>query len=247
MNNNNSVTLDWNDCRGVSGYAVYFRASPLAPFTLLASGFTNTALTVTNLPATGIGEWMVRSLGDPGSGFDGPLWHFGFAPPRLDDVDGDGIPDSWEREYFGVLSAVNGTTDRDNDRSKDWQEWVAGTNPTNRLDLFGIGTCRAGLVNPALGVPSTVLEWRSAIGRTYTIYYTTQLQHQTTVWTLLDQVSGTGGTVSYTNAWPDPVGFYFMEVTAGPQPASAGFMVGPPQALIPGKRTAPGRGASARW
>jgi hypothetical protein len=142
VNSNNSVILDWNDCRGVSGYAVYFRASPLAPFTLLASGFTNSALTVNNLPATGVGEWRVRSLGDAGCGFDGPLWQFGFAPPRGDDVDRDGIPDSWERSYFGVLSAVNSTTDRDNDGSKDWKEWVAGTNPTNRLDLFKVADCR---------------------------------------------------------------------------------------------------------
>jgi hypothetical protein len=218
VTSDNSVMLDWNDCQGVSGYAVYFRASPLAPFTLLASGFTNSALTVTNLPLSGTGQWLVWSLGDLGCGYSGPLWHFGFAPPlATDDTDHDGIPDSWERYYFGNLNAVNGTTDRDNDGSKDWKEWVAGTSPTNRLDLFKIGTFRAGPVNP-VGIPSAVLEWQSVTGRTYTIYYTTELQDQTTVWTLFDQVAGTGGIISYTNPWPDPLGFYFLDVSvpAGP-------------------------------
>jgi hypothetical protein len=219
VTSSSSVVLDWNDCRGVSGYAVYFRASPLVPFTLLASGFTNSALIVTNLTGAGTGQWMVWSLGDAGCGYSGPLWHFGFAAPlATDDADHDGIPDSWERYYFGNLSVVNGTTDRDNDGSKDWKEWVAGTSPTNRLDLFKGGTCTAGPVNPVLGVPSAVLEWQSATGRTYTIYYTTELQHQTTVWTMFDQVAGTGGIISYTNAWPDPVGFYLLDVSmsAGP-------------------------------
>lgn len=219
VNSNNSVTLDWNDCLGVSGYAVYFRASPVVPFTLLASGFTNSALTVTNLLGAGSGQCMVSSLGDRGCGYSGPLWHFGFAPPlATGDVDRDGIPDAWERYYFGVLPVVNGTTDRDNDGSKDWQEWVAGTNPTNSLDSFKGATCSVGPVNPLLGVPSAVLEWQSVTNRTYTIYYATELQDQTGVWTLFDQVPGTGGIIRYTNAWPDPADFYFLDVSvpAGP-------------------------------
>jgi len=115
---------------------VYFRSSPTNPFALLASGLTSSTLTLNNLPAAGMGEWWVRSLGDAGCGMDGPIWWFGFAQPRADDTDHDGIPDAWERYYFGSLNAVNGSTDRDGDGSKDWQEWVAGTNPTN-LTTFG--------------------------------------------------------------------------------------------------------------
>ena len=65
-------------------------------------------------------------------------------------------------------------------------------------------------------MPSTVLEWQSTAGRIYTIYCATELQHQSTGWTLLDQVPGTGDIITYTNAWPDPVAFYFVEVSAGP-------------------------------
>ena len=210
---NNSVVLDWNDCLGVSGYALYFRASPTNPVTLLASGFTNSTLTLSSLPVAGRGEWWVRSLGDAGCGQDGPRWSFGFAQPRADDTDHDGIPDAWERYYFGGLPAINGATDRDGDGAKDWQEWAAGTVPTNRLDYFKLSRASLGAVNPWLGVPTQVLDWNSATGRTYTLYYTTELQDPVTVWTLFDQVPGTGGTISYTNAWPDPVGFYFLDVS----------------------------------
>lgn len=153
----------------------------------------------------------------PGCGVQGPLWRFGFAPPLVaDDADRDGIPDPWERDYFGVLTAVNGATDRDGDGSKDWQEWTAGTNPTNHLDFFKVGTCRPGPMNPLLGLPSTVFEWPSVPGRTYSIYYAKELETPATVWTLLDQVAGTGGLISYTNAWPDPAAFYFLGVSTGP-------------------------------
>jgi hypothetical protein len=214
---NNSVVLDWNDCLGVSGYEVYFRSSPTNPFALLASGFTNSTLTLNNLPAAGMGEWWVRSLGDAGCGMDGPIWWFGFAQPRADDTDHDGIPDAWERYYFGSLNAVNGSTDRIGNGIKDWQKWVAGTNPTNRLDYFKISQTRLGDLNP-LGVPAMVLEWNSITGRTYTIYYATNLQSGPVTWTWFDQVPGTGATISYTNPWPDPVGFYFLDVSvpAGP-------------------------------
>ncbi len=215
---NNSVVLDWNDCLGVNGYEVYFRSLPTAPFTLVASGTTNSTVTLNDLPAAGTGEWWVRSLGDAGCGMDGPMWWFGFAQPRVDDTDHDGIPDAWERYYFGSLNAVNGSTDRDGDGSKDWQEWVAGSDPTNRLDQFQITSTRLGPVNQMLGAPGMVLEWNSATGRTYTIYYATQMQNAPVIWTILDQVQGTGGTISYTNDWPDPLDLYMLgaDIPNGP-------------------------------
>ncbi len=210
---NNSVVLDWNDCLGVRVYEVWFRSLPTAPFALLATGLTNSTVTVNDLPAAGTGEWLVRSLGDAGCGMDGPMWWFGFEKPRgADDADNDGVPDSWERYYFGSLPPVNGTTDRDGDGVKDWQEWVAGTSPTNRLDFFKISGARLGQVNPWLEVPAMVMDWRSVTDRTYTIYYTTNVASGPVVWSLFDQVQGTGGTISYTNDWPDPLDIYMLGV-----------------------------------
>jgi hypothetical protein len=218
VSTNNQVVLDWNDCLGTKSYAVYFRSSPTAPCTLVATGLTNSTLTLSNLPAAGMGEWWVRSLGDAGCGLDGPIWWFGFGLPRSDDTDRDGIPDAWERYYFGTLTPVSGLTDRDNDGVKDWQEWAAGTVPTNRFDFFKISGTRLGDVNPWLEVPGMVMEWNSITGRTYTIYYTTGLQTGPTIWTYFDQVAGTGATISYTNAWPDPLNVYMLGVNMPPAP-----------------------------
>ncbi|HEY5915432.1 MAG TPA: hypothetical protein VJA21_33025 [Verrucomicrobiae bacterium] len=218
VTSNNSVVLDWNDCRGISGYEVYFRSSPTNALNLVAGGFTNSTLTLVNLPASGNGEWLIRSMGDPGCGRDGSLWRFGFAQPRLDDADQDGLPDAWERSYFVSLNAFNGSTDRDNDGFKDWQEWVAGTSPTNRLDYFMTPSCRLGSFNPFVELPAMVLDWQSVTGRTYNLYYATQLQSPVTVWRLLEQLPGTGGSISYTNDWPDPIGFYSLGVNMPSNP-----------------------------
>ncbi len=216
VTSNSSVTLDWNDCRGVSGYEVYFRASRTNPLSLLAAGFTYTTVTVFNLPEAGAGDWLVRSLGDSGCGVDGPLWHFGFAQPRADDSDHDGLPDAWERGYFASLNAFTGSTDRDGDGFKDWQEWVAGTSPTNRLDCPTRLTVRVGELNSLLGMPTVVLDWMSVTGRSYNLYYTAQLETPAAVWSPLDCIEGTGQSISYTNDWPNPVDFDLLEIASPP-------------------------------
>jgi len=45
------------------------------------------------------------------------------------DTDGDGIPDAWEMQHFGNLTAANATTDHDHDGFTDLQEYIAGTDP----------------------------------------------------------------------------------------------------------------------
>ena len=57
------------------------------------------------------------------------------------DTDRDGLPDAWEREHFGGLSAPDG------ERSDDWDsdgllnggEFTAGTDPTNGAACFAVG------------------------------------------------------------------------------------------------------------
>ncbi len=44
------------------------------------------------------------------------------------DSDGDGLPDGWEREFFGNLTH-DGAVDSDGDGLSDAQEWELGSNP----------------------------------------------------------------------------------------------------------------------
>jgi T5SS/PEP-CTERM-associated repeat protein len=60
------------------------------------------------------------------------------------DADGDGIEDAWAVTYFGASPLANGTGpmerfgDLDGDGQNNHAEFVAGTNPTDALDVFGV-------------------------------------------------------------------------------------------------------------
>jgi hypothetical protein len=205
---NGIVTLDWNDCRGISGYGVYLRGDITGAWSTLipTNGYTNSALTVGPL-ANGTYSWFVTSLGGNECYSQGPLWHFAVTIPKAGDSDNDGIPDGWEQYYFKSLFPANGTTDRDGDGIKDWQEYAAGTNPTNRFEFFRTAGCRV--------VPDGVaVDWNSSTGRIYTVYYATNLAGLGTTWFLFDQLQGTGSMMSSTNYWPDPQGFFTIGVRA---------------------------------
>jgi type VI secretion system Hcp family effector len=78
------------------------------------------------------------------------------------DSDGDGLPDTWEMQYFGNLG-YGANDDPDHDGLSNYQEYLAGTNPNDansvlRVTDIGLGT---GQVN---------LTWTSVAGKTYTIY-----------------------------------------------------------------------------
>lgn len=56
-------------------------------------------------------------------------WDFGGLGDAKLDTDADGMPDLWERNYFGTLSHTGGTNG-DGDAWTDLQEYRNGTNPT---------------------------------------------------------------------------------------------------------------------
>ena len=61
------------------------------------------------------------------------------APGAADDDD-DGMADGWEQRHFGGTSVTNGgpLDDWDGDGHLNLWEYVAGTDPTNRLDVFAV-------------------------------------------------------------------------------------------------------------
>jgi hypothetical protein len=86
------------------------------------------------------------------------------------DVDSDGLGDYWEVNYFGSITNSDGTADFDNDNYIDYNEFVAGTIPTNALSLLVIESMIKGP-----GANEYVIQWQSANERTYRITSTDNL------------------------------------------------------------------------
>ncbi len=79
------------------------------------------------------------------------------------DLDGDEMPDWWERRYSGDAGDMSPDNDTDLDGARDGQECVAGTDPTNPVSRLEVSACDAG--NQAPG--KFIMSWQSVPGRTY--------------------------------------------------------------------------------
>lgn len=139
--------------------------------------------------------WQYISTSPPAPN---PEFNFGgsglattFIP--CDDQDGDGIPDWWEFLYFGGLTNAVAGADGDSDFQSNYNEFRAGTDPTNSLSVFEIEAS-------VMVGESMVLEWSSVSGRTYAVSVSTNLLESfEPVWTNLPSAPPVN---SWTASWP---------------------------------------------
>jgi hypothetical protein len=84
------------------------------------------------------------------------------------DSDGDGLPDAWETAYgFATNQLADAALDSDGDSMTNWQEYVAGTDPTDALSYLKIDSLTAaGGAAIRFGVVST---------KTYRVQFTDAL------------------------------------------------------------------------
>ncbi len=118
----------------------------------------------------------------------------------LADTDGDGLPDAWEIAMFGDLTTSDGTGDQDNDGMTDYEEWLAGMDPTNDESSLSHGEFTA-------TTNSVTIAWASASNRTYKIDHTTNLLDGFTA-TLATGIEGTPETNTWTHSTTNRVNFY---------------------------------------
>ena len=93
------------------------------------------------------------------------------------DSDADGLPDAWEIQNFGDLSAIAGGNP-DNDGMSNLEEYIAGTNPNDSSDNLRITYIDRGRTFP----DNTTLRWTSKPTRYYTIQYRPMVEPGS-VWT----------------------------------------------------------------
>ncbi|MCF7848358.1 MAG: lamin tail domain-containing protein, partial [Kiritimatiellales bacterium] len=85
------------------------------------------------------------------------------------DADDDGMPDSWEEDYFGGTSVENGGADEDWDKdgSSNYDEYIAGTDPTDPGSVFEFVY--------ADFASDSVFSWSSETGKIYSLWVSTNL------------------------------------------------------------------------
>ena len=121
------------------------------------------------------------------------------------DVDGDGMPDSWETTHGLNARANDASADSDGDGAGNYAEYIADTNPTNPASVFMLNILSAG---------DATVSWESSSNRQYSLWHATNLV-DANPWTPLAQMtnlSGTGGTMIYTNSTPDACEFFKTSV-----------------------------------
>ena len=84
------------------------------------------------------------------------------------DANNNGLPDGWEFRSFGNWDQTR-DGDLDGDGLSNWQEFVAGTSPTDTRSVFSI-------LNPDDTSNSQyVIRWHSVFGKLYKVYKSTNL------------------------------------------------------------------------
>jgi branched-chain amino acid transport system substrate-binding protein len=125
------------------------------------------------------------------------------------------VPLWWLAQYYSVTTNGNelALSDSDSDGQFAWQEYIAGTVPTNSTSCL-----RFKRLDEEDG-RNLVLRWPSALDRLYTLLYSSNLT--TGTWTsdpsFID-VPGTGNDLCYTSSLPQqmPCGLYRVEVRLNP-------------------------------
>jgi hypothetical protein len=86
------------------------------------------------------------------------------------DTNGDGLPDAWQVQYFGSISAPQAApkADPDGDAFTNLEEFLAGTDPTDRGSLLKIDAVQA------TQIPIVIL-FKAIAGKTYTVLSSSNL------------------------------------------------------------------------
>lgn len=118
--------------------------------------------------------------------------------PKVDmgayEFQGPGIGEfiAWLQQYGLPTDSSADYLDSDNDGLNNWQEWVAGTVPTNAASVLVLAA-------PELGSDSVKLTWQSVTNRTYYVERATTLAGEPAFSLLESNIAGLEGTTSYTD------------------------------------------------
>lgn len=135
-------------------------------------------------------------------------WDFGDAEYSLnyyrvdDDLDDDGMADSWEEDYFVAGTNTLPNANSDLDQFTNLEEYIAGTDPTNAASFFAVTNNLSG--------GCFVVQWSSVSAREYKVLWAESLTNSFTQQGLLIDHPQNSYTDTTHNA--ESSGFYKVEV-----------------------------------
>ncbi len=119
-----------------------------------------------------------------------------------------GLPISipWLAKYKLPTDGSANYLDSDGDGQNNWEEWVAGTDPTNPSSALQ-------MMRPSSPAgPNNVVTWRSIANLDYYVQRATDLSAQPAFQTIATNIPGQIGTTSYTDTNAPPPGPYYYRV-----------------------------------
>ena len=137
---------------------------------------------------------------------------FAYHPDSLGSYAGDGLPDWWQVQYFGLNNPDAGPNlDPDGDGQNNLFEFVAGLDPTNTASVFRVR------IEPVSGQPdqAKVIFGPCVPDRTYTVLFATDLA-PSTQWHALTNVAVTSVTPEYSvtnHISPGGTKFYRIQIS----------------------------------
>jgi Bacterial TSP3 repeat len=114
---------------------------------------------------------------------------------------------AWLDQYGLPINTNTDATDSDGDGLNNYQEWIAGTNPTNALSVL--------VMMPPVPTNSPaglVLGWQTVNNRTYFLQSSTNLGAHLTFTTIQSNIVGQTATTTYTDTAATNSGPYFYRV-----------------------------------
>jgi hypothetical protein len=150
---------------------------------------------------------------DPANWSAGPPSPGAVNPASLRvDTDGDGLPDEWEiangLDPFDATGSNGAAGDPDRDGLTNWQEYIAGTSPTNRLDFLSFQSV-------TISNSFCVLQFTPRAGRTYAIERLGAFAPVNSWATLLDNIAGTN-LVTVSDPLAPSASFYRLKARLSP-------------------------------
>jgi hypothetical protein len=112
---------------------------------------------------------------------------------------------SWLQQYGLPADGSADYLDSAGDGMNNWQEWIAGTNPTNAASVLV-------LASPSNSIAGVTVTWQSVNTRTYYLQSSANLSAQRAFTSIQSNLVGQTGSTSYTDTTATNGDPYFYRV-----------------------------------